>query len=254
MTNKKQAVILILLFCAAGEARASSSGVQNDTNSTLSIGPGVVVTTKPYTGMDATVYPIPLVDFTCGNFYISAATAGYRLAAEENWTFAAIGRWRFDGYDSDDSDNLAGMHNRHMTVDGGGELSYFGNWGEVKLSFVTDMLGQHDGQEMRLGYTKPFNFDRITISPSVGMIWQSSNLANYYYGVRSDEAIAGRPAYSVGDAVNWFAGIRTQYKLDDRWTLLCDITYEWLDREIKDSPIVSDGYVISIMAGAMYRF
>jgi outer membrane protein len=201
--------------------------------------------------------------FTCGRFYISGATAGYRLLGDQeastelgrtSWTFDAIGKWRFDGYDADDSDDFEGMHDRHMTVDVGGEFAVSGDWGVLKTTLLTDALSQHDGQEFRLTYAKPFDIEKLNLSPSVGFSWLSSNLADYYYGVRNDEARAGRPAYNTGDAVNWFVGLQTNYHLNDKWTLLAGITYYWLDSNINDSPIVDDSYMISITAGAMYRF
>jgi outer membrane protein len=250
MASKKLAMFLMPLLCATGIAQSA----EPNANPSLSIGPGVVITGKPYAGMNTTVYPVPLMTFTSGRFYISGATAGYQLLDDQGWTFDAIGKWRFDGYDADDSDELAGMHNRHMTIDVGGELTAFGDWGVLKAGLVTDALSQHDGQEMRITYAKPFDIEKLNISPSVGFSWLSSNLADYYYGVRVDEALAGRPAYNPGDAVNWFAGLGANYHLDDNWTLLADITCYWLDSKIHDSPIVSDSYMISITAGVMYRF
>ena len=134
MANKKRILFLMLLLCATGIAQST----EPNANSSLSIGPGVVITSKPYAGMDATVYPIPLMNFTCGRFYISGATAGYRLLGDNNWTFDAIGKWRFDGYDADDSDDFEGMHDRHMTVDVGGEFTVSGDWGGLKTALLTD--------------------------------------------------------------------------------------------------------------------
>jgi outer membrane protein len=253
MTNEKWIVILMLVFCVTGIAQSAESP-ESDSNLTFLLGPGVVVTDKPYKGVDTSVYPIPLVKFISGRFYISGATAGYRLLADANWTLDAIGKWRFDGYDADDSERFEGMHNRNMTIDAGGEFTLSGDWGEGWVSAVTDALGQHDGQEIKLGYTKPFTFDRVTLSPSGGLIWQSNNLANYYYGVQTDEARAGRPAYQVGDSTNWFVGLRVEYQHSESWTLMAGATYQFLDSKIRKSPIVDDSYVISILVGAMYKF
>jgi outer membrane protein len=88
----------------------------------------------------------------------------------------------------------------------------------------------------------------------VGFSWLSNDLADYYYGVRSDETKVGRPAYSAGSGVNWFAGLGTDYKLDEKWSLFAQFSYEWLNNEITDSPIVDDDYKITILAGAMYKY
>ena len=239
----------MILICSTAFAQTGQ-----DVNSTFVLGPGVVISDKPYKGIDSSIYPIPLVKYVSGRFYISGAAAGYRLLADESWTFDVIGKWRSDGYDADDSSRLEGMHNRNMTIDAGGEFTLTGDWGRAWISIVTDTLSQHDGQEIKLGYAKPFIFDKLTISPSGGLIWQSNNLADYYYGVRADEAAAGRPAYQVGDSTNWFIGLSARYQPDERWTLMAGATYQFLDRKIRRSPIVDDSFIVSFLAGAMYKF
>ena len=254
MTNKILTLSLALLLCATAFADGDKSGSQADSNSMFLIGPGVLVTVKPYEGMDSTVYPIPVITAVSAPFYFWIDTAGCRLFSDSNMTFDVIGKWRLDGYDSDNSDELDGMHNRHMTVDIGGEFAVSGDWGKLYARILTDALGQHDGQEFRVTYAKPLKFEELKIAPSVGFALLSDNLANYYYGVRRDEARPGRPAYNPGASVNWFVGLDANYRLNDDWTLLTSITYYWLDSDIRNSPIVSKDYTISILAGAMYRF
>jgi outer membrane protein len=254
MTNKKLAMFLMLLLGATGFAQGSEGGARQDPNSMLLLGPGVLITVKPYKGMDSTIYPIPVVTAVSAPFYFFIDTAGCRLFSDSNMAFDVLGKWRLDGYDADRSDDFDGMHDRNMTVDVGGEFSITEDWGNLYARILTDALGQHDGQEFRVTYAKPFKTENFKISPSVGFALLSSNLADYYYGVREDEARLGRPAYKVGDAVNWFAGLDTNYRLNDDWTLLASITYYWLDSEIRTSPIVNKDYAISIIAGAMYRF
>ncbi len=249
-------IILPLVLAAVLSAGATGSEQENQAQEPpeLIAGPGVVVTTKPYKGTDSKVYPIPIITYTNGRFFIRGAMAGYRLLADDSWALDATGQWRFDGYEPDDSDDLDGMHERHMTVDAGAALSLFGDWGTAKLSFLNDILSQHDGQELRLTYSKTFEGDKISTTPFVGLSWLSGDLIDYYYGVRSDEAQAGRAAYNAGDGVNWLAGVATNYQLDEQWSLFGSISYEWLNSEITDSPIVDDDYKISILAGAMYKF
>jgi outer membrane protein len=259
MSGRKSVILLALLLFSGAFAE--------DVNTTLLLGPGVVILSKPYAGKHAEVFPYPLSFFVYDRFYVAIDTVGARLMAsrrgpaqegETYWYFDAIGRWRSDGYDSDDSDELDGMHNRHKTFDVGGEFGVSGDWGSVTTSLVSDVLGVDNGQEVRVVYAKPFQnpFDvnNLKISPSVGLAWQSGNLVDYYYGVRRDEARPGRPAYDPGQAVNWLWGIDANYRLNKDWTLLAGFTYYWLDSDIRHSPIVSRNYAISIIAGAMYRF
>jgi len=254
MTNKMAIISLTLLICSAAIAEEGKNISQADSNSMFLLGPGVLVTVKPYKGMDSTIYPIPVVTAVSAPFYFFIDTAGCRLFSDSNMTFDLIGKLRLDGYDADRSDDFDGMHDRNMTVDVGGEFGISNDWGNLHARILTDTLGQHDGQEFRVTYTKPFKFEKSKISPSVGFALLSSNLADYYYGVRNDEARAGRPAYDPGASVNWFVGLDANYQLNDDWTLLSSITYYWLDSNIRNSPIVDKDYTISIIAGAMYRF
>jgi outer membrane protein len=268
MTAKNSILLLTLLFCAGVYAGEAGTASQSDVNATLLLGPSVVVLDKPYKGKDAEVFPYPAAIFIYDRFYFAIDTAGYRLLANQRTAtpapgttllyLDAIARWRSDGYDSSDSDQLSGMHNRDESVDAGGEFGVVGDWGSVTTSLVTDAFDQHNGQELRVIYGKrcenAFDVEGLRITPSVGLAWQSHNLVNYYYGVRPDEVRPGRPAYRPGEAVNWLTGIDGTYQLNDRWTLLAGITIYWLDDEIRNSPIVNKDYAISFIGGVMYKF
>lgn len=268
MLSKKPVLLFIILYCGCVYAQDVDNNAPADNNVTFLLGPSVVVLDKPYKGKDAEVYPYPAAVFVYDRFYFAIDTAGCRLLANQRTEnpapgttllyLDAIAKWRSDGYDSADSDALRGMHDRHETVDAGGEFGVAGDWGSVATSLVTDITDQHNGQEFQVKYGKQFEnaFDikGLKITPSAGLAWQNHNLVNYYYGVRPDEVRTGRPAYKPGEAVNWLTGIDGTYQLGDRWTLFAGITIFWLDDEIRNSPIVSKDYAISFIGGAMYKF
>jgi outer membrane protein len=187
-------------------------------------------------------------------FYFKIDTAGCRVFSDSNMTFDFIGKLRTDGYKGEDSLTLDGMHTRHMTVDVGGEFAISGNWGEVHTRILTDAMGQHDGQEFHITYAKPFEFEKSKISPFVGFELLSSKLADYYYGVRDDEARPGRKAYEPGASYKTLVGLDANYKLNDKWYLFTTMTSYWLDSGLRQSPIVNKDYELSIIAGAMYKF
>jgi len=254
MTSKILTVLMTLLIYSAGLAEGNDQISQKDPNSTLLVGPGAWITVEPYKGMHTIVYPVPVVAAVSAPFYFFIDTAGCRVFSDSNMTFDLIGKIRTDGYDADRSEDFDGMHERQMRFDVGGEFGISGDWGNLYTRILTDALAQHEGQEFRVTYVKPFKFEKSKISPSLGFALLSNNLANYYYGVRDDEARPGRPAYDPGASVNWFVGLDANYQLNDNWTLITSITYYWLDSNIRNSPIVDKDYTISILAGAMYRF
>jgi outer membrane protein len=222
--------------------------------SNLKLGAGLVYRTSPYRGDNDTVLPIPMIFYDSKTFFLKGLIAGYHIFEQERFSLDLIAGVRTDGYDNDDSDFLKGMDDRDSSIDGGIKASHFDGWGITSVSFVNDLLGKHDGQEVNLSYAKRFVENPWALTPSGGILWQSSNLTDYYYGVKRDETKAGRPAYSVGEAWNPFFQLNLNYQIDEQWSAVAIFRYVWLDKEIQDSPIVSDEYEILLMAGLMYKF
>jgi len=245
---------ILFLFAAIQFLLFSTAMGQERPKSMTNVGVGMIYRNSVYKKGDAMVMPIPMVYYESKDFFFKGRSLGYHLLKKGQFSLDVIGEWRFDGYDDSDSNFLRGMDDRQMTLDGGVELSYFDGWGVMNVSFVSDMLGRHDGQELSLNYGKRLIKGKWTLTPAAGAIWHSHNLADYYYGVRPNEALAQRPAYSVGQAWNPTVRLNVMYKINEQWSALGLIRYERLDNEISDSPIVDDDYQIQFMAGLMYQF
>ncbi|MBN1123749.1 MAG: MipA/OmpV family protein [Sedimentisphaerales bacterium] len=227
---------------------------EQDFTPTLEAGPGVIVSGKPYQGMDDDVFPVGFVFYESRFWSIRGTEVGYRLFNNGSFDLKAIARWRFDGYEEDDSSALDGMANRRMTIDGGISAVWYGDWGALSTSFVNDLLNEHDGQEFRIGYSKRFTWKPVSISPSFGLKWSSDNVLRYYYGVEGDEVRAARPLYRPDDAFVPYAGIDLIYDFEGPWSIFSGIRYEWLTSEISDSPIVEEHHNLSFFAGLLYKF
>ena len=246
------AVFVSGAVCVATEG--NGEGEARERKAKISVGAGAIVTSKPYRGTNARVYPVPMFSYEGRRFYFRGVAAGYRLFEGTNWSLAPVLSPRFDGYDENDSSALWGMDDRDVSLDAGLAFTLRGDWGVFGAALVTDVLGKHDGQELELSYSKPLRWEKWTIAPALGLHWQSSNLVDYYYGVRVKERRAGRPAYDADEAVNPFVALRVQRRLGKKWNVLGAIQYEWFDDEISDSPIVDDNYDISVVTGVLYTF
>ena len=218
------------------------------------VGAGAVVVSKPHIGVDAKIYPIPLIGYEGERAYLRGIMAGYRLFKGERWSLGPILRPRFDGYEASDSTALTGMSDRDPSLDAGAEWSWRADWGLLGVSLVTDVLGKHHGQELEFSYTALFPYAGFEFVPSAALRWQSSNLTDYYYGVRTEEAAAGRPAYAPGDTITPVVRLMVRRKLSEKWSALGAAQYEWYGSEITDSPIVDDDYVVSFMLGLTYAY
>jgi outer membrane protein len=214
----------------------------------------VVVSEKPYKGIDPKTHAFPFVLYQGKNFYLRGPNIGYKIYAKNRLSVDALASWRFDGYDSDDSSALDGMDDREMTLEFGSAAQYRDGFGVTRLSFLNDILGRHNGQAVSLSYAKNFRKETVTFTPSVGLNWQSQRFVNYYYGVRSEESRLSRPAYDPSDALNPFLSLRLTYKFKKQWNLFGSFRYQWLDDQISESPIVEQSYKTSWMFGLMYSF
>lgn len=218
------------------------------------VGAGAIVVSKPHIGVDAKIYPVPLFGYEGERAYLRGVMAGYRLFKGERWSLGPVLRPRFEGYEASDSSALAGMSDRDPSLDAGAEWSWRADWGLIGVSLVTDVLGKHHGQELEFSYTAMFPYGGFDFIPSVAARWRSSNLVDYYYGVRAEEETADRSAYEPGDTIAPLVRLMVRRKLSEKWSALGAAQYEWLGSEITDSPIVEDDYVVSFMLGLTYTY
>jgi outer membrane protein len=146
------------------------------------------------------------------------------------------------------------MKSRRITVDAGVGFSWQTKWGLFGASWVADILGRHGGYETECAYTLLFPVKGFDVIPSLGLRFKSESLANYYYGVQPEEALPGRPTYKAGSAIDPFIRLAVKRELTDKFSALGAVQCEWLDQEIKNSPIVDRACSTSLLLGLLYTF
>jgi len=218
------------------------------------VGIGLTAYQPPIEGVDTIVFPLPFIYYEGERLSLNIGSASYRLINKESFQFAALGQLRLQQYDPDDSDALEGMDKRDISIDVGGSASLVGSWGVASLTAITDASDNHNGQEVSLAYSAPFFGREWLLKPTLGVRWQSDDLVDYYYGVRSSEARPNRPAYQGKSAFSSFAGVEVAYMLTPHWALFGDATYAYLGKDIRDSPIVGQSYEASGSLGFLYEF
>ncbi len=143
---------------------------------------------------------------------------------------------------------------RDYSIEGGLELLYETDLGEIQSQLLTDISSTHDGAEWWLSYGHPFQSGIFKISPAVGFSWKSADLVDYYYGVRPEETNDSRAVYEAGSTVNLFLKLSIAYRLSESWQVVSVLEYEKLGAEIKNSPIIDDDAVTTAFLGLFYRF
>ncbi|AUI67288.1 MipA/OmpV family protein [Beggiatoa leptomitoformis] len=224
-----------------------------------SIGLGVLWKAEPYKETDDTVLPIPLINLKYERFYIQGLTTGYKLIDDLQGSVDLIAKPRLEGYDAGDSDYLAGMEDRDKSLDMG--LAVNMQFGRIILNTtaVSDVLGKSNGQELsaKIGYNLVFGGvgqSVLRLTPTVGVMWLSADMVDYYYGVRAEEARLDRPSYVGESSFNLTAGLSANYFFMANSGITAGINYELLGSEIADSPLLEKDYTVSIFAGYAWRF
>lgn len=257
------ATALLLFACAA-----SSAPAQEATNlwqgagpkpppgrpGGWSIGAGATYSTSPYEGVDEQFMALPMISYVGRRIMLAGPQASCRLFDWRALSLSAELRYDFAGYDADDSQALNGMADRDGSLVAGGGLAYRLPAGvELDARFLSDVLDRYNGPQADATLSRSFRFGRWMVAPAIGLQWLCYRYAGYYYGVRSAEATPQRPAYEPGSAFNGQADLRFSRRCTDRLMLVAALRLRLLDREIRDSPIVSEDLLLSGFAGVSWR-
>jgi len=249
-------VLLMAMFAAPVQADEIVPPIGADRP--LILGAGVIYRDKTYRGYSDSdkAQPIPLVLWENDTFFVRGGSAGWKAWTDETWEIAVLAEFRGDGYDSGDADILTGMDDRDKTVDGGASVAWRnGAWG-VKATWVHDLANKHEGYEARGEVSYTFTPGNWAIKPSAGVVYQSDDLVDYYYGVQNDEAVPLlRPAYSADaeviyrlqTAATWSPG-------GSKWHILAGVRADFQGDEFDDSPITNDDTFLMYVLAAGYRF
>jgi MipA family protein len=228
------------------------------TPDTLYIGAGPYIQTQPYKGASSKITPSPVIFFDNHIFYIRWSRVGVYVAgaAHDNysWGLSIAAQPRPYGYNSGDSDALKGMSNKSNSIEAGPSLdvkykSYFFN-----IAVFHDILDKSNSYMSQLEVGKKISYRALTLYPSFFIIYYADRFNNYYYGVNHNEATLTRPYYKADGGVNYAFETYIKYTLTPKYSLLANLRAEYLNQNIRHSPIVHSHYIYSSLLSVMYKF
>lgn len=245
---------LILLSCLLALPAAAEKPADGD----LRWGLGTVVISRggEYAGADADTRVFPAVFLRYRRFSFNGLTARYDLVQGRPVTAGLQLQGRFDGYEPEDSPFLTGMAERKPAAYAGGFTRIFTPLGLFTAELQSDISDVHDGWIGALEYRYPLPLgDRLRLEPFVGAEYHSERLVNYYYGVRPEEALVGRPAYEPGAAVERRLGVtlRLMRQGSPHGLFVSGVRTDF-DDVVTDSPLVGTSSVFRWLLGYAYSF
>lgn len=229
-------------------------------SSSWGLGIGVGSKQKPYAGIDRDTEVLPLIEFE--NKYIrllgpalEVKLPGLAISDTQRLNFRIAARYAiFGGYEADDAPILVGMGERKDGFWAGPKIEWKNSLVNVTAEWVRDASGYSKGQRLSLGLDRTWRpGEHVMLTPRVAAIWQDRKYNDYYFGVRNDEALAGRPAYKGESGVNAEVGLRGIYRIDRHHSVLLDASVTRLAPEIKDSPLVDRSTENRVLLAYVYR-
>ncbi len=243
--------LVVVSTSAAAQGPPAAAGVQ------VSVGAGVITAPRPYVGASNQTRAIPLLELSAGRFYLQGIRAGYTLLDGDGLDLDLRVRARFGGLDEDDSPALAGMESRRGTAEAGLalDIDLGGRW-NLELGAFADILARHGGFEgsADVGWRHVWGQGRFGVFPSVGLVWQSADLVDYYAGVRPAEARPARPEFAGRAALNLEAGVGGFCRIGSQWRVTALLRGLRLADEFQDSPIVDRRWGYFGLLGLSYAF
>ena len=98
-------------------------------------------------------------------------------------------------------------------------------------------------------------YKKIIVYPQVGVERQSSQYANYYYGINPGESqLTGYNAYSAPATNNLLAGVMVEIPVVDNWYVNIYGKRKWMGNGINNSPVLNRSFQDNLFVALAYRF
>ncbi|MEO8383839.1 MAG: MipA/OmpV family protein [Betaproteobacteria bacterium] len=201
---------------AAGDNVPAASEVQDKSgwNGTIGVGPMLL---PKYTGGTAQqVLPLPLLSINYDEtVYIEVQRVGvYIFASDDKKIGLGLAAEPRLGFRASDAPRLGGMITRRASVEGG--LTFDWDFDVVAFSaaWLNDLNRTSRGQSVRFTVYAPLvKSARGEIGIVASADRMNANITNYFFGVRTSEATATRPAFTPPAGTAMSIGVGGTYRI-----------------------------------------
>ncbi|MEM9315316.1 MAG: MipA/OmpV family protein [Pseudomonadota bacterium] len=235
-----------------------------DRNGNWSLGFAYTWQDSIYAGESYRTDFMPSFVYTGETFFLDTTDFGWHAIDNARWQLDIFGSYFIQGYNDhtffsdtgevrDEDDPLKGME-RKNALEGGLELTRKTRVGRLGLQLRHDIDGVHNGSEYRARWAKVYRHGPWQLEPWAEFRYLSSEKADYYFGVREEEATDTREAYRVSGTTAWGVGLGARYTAWDQHHFTANLGYRSYSDEIVDSPIVTEDAVASVNVAYRYEF
>lgn len=223
----------------------------------ISVGLGGAWQSSPYKEHDDTLLPVPLIHFEGERFYVRGLNAGVHIWRNESHELsfgAAYSALSFDSGKTADR-RLKRLDDRHPTLNAYLQYIVKTDYGHAGMRILRDVLDNSDAFSAEVYYTYPFMLGPVYVRPGAGIRWDSEDQLDYYFGISSSEARkSGLDRYSPDGGISPFLSLEADWSFADNWSVMAAGSVLFLNKEIKDSPMVDDSQTFNVTIGLKYTF
>lgn len=222
-------------------------------SSELSVGYGVAVKKNIRVGNEykngnknVTLDGIPLIQANYGRFTLGPQGATIRAVGDAKTSASVVLNISGDRYEAQ------GMKGRKKGVFAGALFK----WSLFSLLATRDVENKSQGWSTQISYNEVFVVTKeLLLRSSLYMKWNDQDYANYYYGVKPEEATAIRPAYETSGYFTPGIGLLSIYMINKEFQFMMGLNFEFLSEKVQNSPtVINQDLVAGGFAGLNYRF
>lgn len=200
-------------------------------------GVGIGVNQEIYQGYRHRTIPLPVLGYRGDRLSVYGPFVSYKMLEVGNFSFNVKLAPRFAGFDSSDSDVFLGMAKRNSSLDAGASVQLRQQQWLLEAETLYDVLGNSNGNESKVNISYQVRQGPVVIEPKFGISYVDSDLVDYYYGVRLEEATSVRSAYKASGTVNYNAGLAVSTPLFFGGMTRLGIEHHWYGSSIAKSPL-----------------
>lgn len=179
---------------------------------------------------DIVTKSIPLVQGSVGRFSLEAQGLSFLVLGNRFSNVSAFINRGGDRYHG------AGMTPRKDSFFAGVSLKFM----KYGLSASKDINGHSKGHIINASYSHFIPVDeKLLLNLSASVAWHDDRYSEYYYGVRSHEAISGRPEYHAKNYFQPGVGAFPIYKLSEKISVLLGLNLKYVPEKIRQSPTMN---------------
>lgn len=233
----------------------SATAVQAESKFTLGAGVGIVE--HPYKQYDHDVYPVPVISYEGDNFWFRGLGGGYYLWNDGTDQLSLTAYWSPMFFKPGDSDNsqMRKLDRRKSTMMAGVSWFHHTDYGSLRTTLAGDTLDNSNGIVWDLGWVYRYTNGGLTLTPGIGVQWNSENQNDYYYGVsRHESARSGMRSYDPNSSWNPYLELSANYRFAGNWSVFGTARYTRLSDEITDSPMIDKSWTGLLSTGVTYTF